>query len=84
MLDNDRQELIATRLRERNALQPCPRCLADPLEIIGEIAIPWDVVDNNLARAPESLSSPLPLVLLACRNCGYVVQHISTLLGLPR
>jgi len=81
MLDNNRQELIATRLRERNAMQPCQRCLSEHFEILAEVEMP--LIANNLSRMSESFANPLPVVLIACKNCGYVFQHVRVLLGLP-
>jgi len=56
MLDNNRQELIATRLRERNAMQPCQRCLSEHFEILAEAEMP--LIANNLSRMSESFANP--------------------------
>jgi predicted nucleic-acid-binding Zn-ribbon protein len=81
MIDEDRQELIATRLSQRNAMQACQRCLSEHFEILAEAEIP--LIANNLSRMSESFANPLPVVLITCKNCGYMFQHVRGLLGLP-
>jgi hypothetical protein len=73
MLDNDRQELIAARLRQRNAMQPCQRCLSEHFEILAEAEMP--LIANNLSR----MSIPSP----STKSCRRVERHASGLSRRP-
>jgi predicted nucleic-acid-binding Zn-ribbon protein len=82
MLDKNRQEQIITTLKQKGASQPCPRCRNLEFDIVGEAEIP--LIANQLARWSESLSAHIPILLVACSNCGYIAMHAIAVLGLKR
>jgi predicted nucleic-acid-binding Zn-ribbon protein len=79
MLNKNREAEIANALEFKGATQPCPRCRNREFEIYAEAEAP--LVANRLDRLSESFSTPLPIILTACKNCGYLAQHVRSLLG---
>lgn len=81
-MDKERQEEIIRVLKLKGADQPCPRCGNQKFELIGETGI-------QLSENPNPLMFPIgglfvPLILIACVNCGYLTQHAQGPLGLIR
>jgi hypothetical protein len=80
-MDKQRQEEIIKALQSKNVFQPCPRCRNLEFEVTGESLIPLHEPQSSSwwATAPE-----IPVVLVSCSNCGYIVQHATGVLGLSR
>ena len=68
MLDNDRQELIATRLSQKNAMQPCQRCLSEHFEILAEVEMP--LIANICPVCLNPLLTPYPSFLSRAKVVG--------------
>jgi hypothetical protein len=84
-MDRSRQEQVIIALKDKGATQSCPRCRNLEFEVIGETMLEispgraeWTVGDPKL-KLPAVL-----VVLISCKNCGYVAQHAVGLLGLAR
>ena len=80
-MDKQKQEEIFKALQTKNLFQPCPRCRNLAFEVIGESLIPLHEPQGSSwwATAPE-----IPGVLVSCSNCGYIAQHATSVLGVPR
>lgn len=86
----DQQELdeaVAT-LKEKGVTKPCPRCSLSNFSIIGESEI--TVVKQSqpgllgLAAIANTVQITMPIVIIACDNCGYVFQHAKASLVTPK
>ena len=80
MINANREAEIKSILSEKGVTQPCPRCQNREFEIFAEAESP--LVANRLDRLSPSFSTPLSVILLACKNCGYLAQHARALLGI--
>ena len=69
----ERQAAIVAVLRQRGAIQPCQRCGHSTFEPCGERDM---VVTNSKKRYV------IPTIILACTQCGMLVEHASRPLGL--
>ena len=75
-MDKERQEEIINLLTSKGVIQPCPRCRNPQFELIGETAI-----ELNLLSEPFWSSHPkMPVIILACKNCGYITYHAEGIL----
>ena len=82
MINTTREDEIVKALLEKGATKPCPRCDNLEFEIYAEAEAP--LVANRLDLLSREFSTPLPIILMACKNCGYLAQHVRALLGLGR
>ena len=79
MDDSRKKELIAA-LQAKGVRLPCPRCGQINFELIGESIIP--INDNP---SVVQLGGPaVPVVMVACSNCGFVTMHAQGSLGVMR
>jgi predicted nucleic-acid-binding Zn-ribbon protein len=78
-MDKHRQHEIIEALNSKEATQPCPRCRNLEFEIVGETRIQLADTENTLLGFAE-----LPVILIACKRCGYIAQHSKGVLGLAR
>jgi predicted nucleic-acid-binding Zn-ribbon protein len=78
-MDKQRQEQIISALKEKGAIQVCPRCRNLEFEVIGESMIP--LTDR---QSPLGGHAQIPTILVSCTNCGYIAQHATRLLELKR
>jgi predicted nucleic-acid-binding Zn-ribbon protein len=78
-MDQNRQEQIIIALKEKGANQPCPRCRNLEFEVIGETRV-------SLTDRPGVFRgyAELPLILISCKQCGYIAPHATGVLGLSR
>jgi predicted nucleic-acid-binding Zn-ribbon protein len=83
-MERNRQEQVISVLKDKDATQPCPRCRSLEFEVIGESMM-------EITREPSSwwrvgshkyMLPAVPVVLISCTNCGYIVQHAAGPLGL--
>ena len=77
---------IATQLKNKHAINPCPRCNEYNFSILGESEI---VVKKSKGHgALGSLITtemPISTVVVVCNNCGYIAQHaLATLNTRPK
>jgi hypothetical protein len=82
MLDKAREDQINNMLAQKGVTQSCLRCRSSEFEILAEAEMP--LIANRLDRQSPNFINPVPIVLIACRNCGYMYPHIATLLGVSR
>ena len=80
MLNTNRQDEITKALLQKGVTKPCPRCDNLEFEIYAEAEMP--LVATRLDLVSQEFSTPLPIVLIACKNCGYLAHHVRALLGL--
>ena len=78
-MDQQRRQQYIDALVDKGATNPCQRCGNEFFDIVAESSI-------ALERDPElggRLGIPtIPVVLVACKKCGYIVEHALGLLGL--
>jgi predicted nucleic-acid-binding Zn-ribbon protein len=84
-MDRNKQEKVIIALKEKGATQPCPRCRNLEFEIIGEgmIAISREGSDR-WTSVFQPINPEVPVILISCKNCGYIAHHASGVLGLAR
>lgn len=73
-MDKERKEEIIKILTAKGAIQPCPRCSNPQFELVGET-----VIQLNPTGSPFGAPT-IPVVLVACRNCGYITHHAERIL----
>ena len=79
-MDKQRQEEIIKLLTAKGAIKPCPRCDNPQFELVGETAI-----ELNMGSQPFWTSHPkMPIVILACKRCGYITYHAEGILDPAR
>jgi len=75
-MDKQRQEEIIKLLNSKGVIQPCPRCKNPQFELVGE-----SFIQLNLEMDSRGVSHPtLPVILVACKNCGYITHHAERIL----
>ena len=69
-------DIINAKFKEKGVTLPCPRCGNTKFNLIGEsnIALSTPSPLRNLLSAVPSPSS-IPVVIIGCANCGYIIQH---------
>src|SRR5215472_10730031 len=77
-MDKQRQEEIIKLMTEKGAIEPCPRCKNPQFELIGEAFIQM-FLDVGPPGAPAQ-NVPVPVIVVACKRCGYVAQHAERIL----
>jgi hypothetical protein len=75
-----KQELI-TLLTQKGATEPCPRCRNPQFELLGEVSIPFEEEGNSPFRPLGPKHSAIPVIILACNNCGYITYHAEAILN---
>ena len=85
-MDQFRKRDLIALLTEKGATEPCPRCKNPQFELLGEAAIPFEEEDQSFFKpiAPVAPKlSAIPVIILACNNCGYITYHAEGILN-PR
>ena len=78
-MEKQRQEEIIRQLTAKGAIKPCPRCENPQFELVGETSI-----ELNIESQPFWPSHPkMPVIILACNNCGYITYHAAGILDPP-
>ncbi len=77
-MDTDRRQQIISALEARSVNMPCPRCGTRSFDLVAESTIaiqerPGTVVVGGPA---------IPVVVVACTNCGFITEHAIGPLGL--
>lgn len=79
MINTNREDEIVKALLAKGVTKPCPRCENLEFEIYAQAEMP--LVADRLDLVSQDFSTPLPIILMACKNCGYLAQHVRALLG---
>lgn len=79
-MDTDRQNEAIQALRSKGVSQPCPRCRNDRFEVVGEAVVPLNEEPGKVVVGGPAV----PVILVACSNCGLLTQHAQGPLGLIR
>ena len=80
-MDLFRKNELITLLTEKGATEPCPRCKNPQFELLGELSIPFEEEDRGPFRPPIPKASAIPVIILACNNCGYITYHAEGILN---
>lgn len=78
-MDQDQKNAIIKNLEEKGAKLPCPRCGKTHFSIID------GYFNHILQKEYNSLvigGPTIPVVVIACTNCGFLSQHALGGLGL--
>jgi predicted nucleic-acid-binding Zn-ribbon protein len=73
-----RSERIVETLKERGAVKPCPRCGTERFEVVAETSV---VMPGGVPNSPRE-DRFVPVVMIACKNCGWLSQHALVALGM--
>jgi len=77
-MDQARRDKAIKELVAKKANRPCPRCGGVNFSIAGEAMISLQANPNTVV-----IGGPvIPVVLVACESCGYIMQHAQAALGL--
>ena len=77
---NEFQNKIAKALEEKDALGPCPRCGKEDFAVVdAEGFVP---VIKKVENKASLLHSSVPVAIIVCENCGYVLLHATKALGI--
>ena len=79
-IEKERVDQLIKRLEEKGAKLACSRCGALKFELVGESIISIQDDPNMIVIGGLSL----PVVLVACANCGNISQHALGILGMMR
>jgi hypothetical protein len=83
IVDQSQKLDFIAQLTEKRAIEPCPRCQNPQFELLGEGSIPFEEDKetrpfSHLVSRPKS--SVIPIIILACNNCGYITYHAIVML----
>lgn len=70
MVELNRAKRIIEALNKKGATKPCPRCGHLHFSVVTETFIPVGG-DSKL----DPYGPVVPIVIIACGNCGFVTQH---------
>lgn len=73
----ERQQAIIAVLDQRGAVAACQRCGHPQHELCGEGILP-----SYTLPLQTNTEYAMPVVLLACKQCGHIVMHAKGVLGL--
>lgn len=72
-LTAEQRKEVADALQKRGVIQPCPRCGKSGFQVVdGYLSNVLQFDLKNLRLAGRTL----PCAVVACVNCGYLMQHI--------
>lgn len=77
-MDRQRSEKIIQALNSKGVTKPCPRCGHLHFNVVAETTIPINSDPAVLSAETEVV----PIVMIACSNCGFLTQHALGALGL--
>lgn len=85
-MDQFRKQDLISLLTEKGATEPCPRCKNPQFELLGEASIPFEEEDKSLLKSfiSQPKLSAIPVIILACNNCGYITYHAEGILNPKR
>jgi predicted nucleic-acid-binding Zn-ribbon protein len=76
---------VIISLKEKGATQSCPQCRNLEFEVIGESML--EISHDNVkwfVGDPKLKLPAIPVILISCKNCGYIAQHAAVPLGFAR
>ena len=73
-----RSERIIELLGERGASKPCPRCGTERFEVVAETSV---LMPGGVPHSPPE-DRFVPVVMIACKNCGWLSQHALVAIGM--
>lgn len=78
-------ETINEKFKEKGVSLPCPRCGNARFSLVGEahIVLSPDGKPRNLLSIAE-MPATIPVIIIGCDNCGFLIQHAKAPLGLSR
>lgn len=79
-MSKSKQEEIIKILEERGATRPCPRCDHKNFSILDGYfnhSVQTSIEDGMVLGGQS-----VPIVVIICKNCGYLSQHAVGALGL--
>lgn len=79
-MEKNRQDEIIEALTAKGVNRPCPRCGEPRFEIVGEAVVPLNDKPGTVVVGGPAI----PVILVACSNCGYLTQHAQGPLKLIR
>jgi hypothetical protein len=74
----ERSTRIVDALKSKGVNKPCPRCGHLHFGFVAETLIPIQSRPGIVVGAPV-----VPIVIVACNNCGFVTQHALGALDIP-
>ena len=77
-METQRQGEWIKLLTEKGAIQPCPRCTNPQFELIGEAFLEM-IIEKPSGFSPSNIL-PIPVIVVACKRCGYITQHAQRVL----
>ena len=81
-MEQKRLDEVVEALTKKGVKLPCPRCNNAKLEfdVVGESLIPIQE-DPDVSSRDQAF---IPVIIVACLNCGYITQHAAAPLGIMR
>ena len=77
-MDKNQINEVVKALNSKNVNQPCPRCATNHFSIIGEseiIVMQPPQTAGILAGLMPPSKTTMPIIVVACDNCGFISQH---------
>ena len=78
-LTKEQKEEIIKILEERGVKLPCPRCRSNNFTVLDGYFV--QTIQTQVSSVTLGGTS-VPSVVIACQNCGYLIQHALGALGL--
>jgi bacterioferritin-associated ferredoxin len=75
-MNYEKAALWASLMRNKGVNQSCPRCGHLHFSILGEALMPIVAMEGLLG----TFTSEMAVVVVGCNNCGYVTQHVASVL----
>lgn len=73
-------QIVIDTLTQKGVKQPCPRCSQSQFSIVGESVINISSPVDTYTAVPAQKST-IPIIIIGCDNCGYIIQHAKGPLG---
>lgn len=75
-MDHKKAAQWASLMKSKGVSHPCPRCGHLHFSVLGEALMPIVALEGLLG----SFTSEVPTVVVGCNNCGFVTQHVQSVL----
>ena len=75
-------QAVINKLQEKGVGLPCPRCSQLQFSIVGEANIELFATKKAPKHSISDIPSYIPVIILGCNNCGFLIQHAKGPLGL--
>lgn len=77
-MEQARLDQVVKALQGKGVNRPCSRCGQSKFSVVGETQIMLQENPNSFVIGGPSI----PVIIVACDNCGYITEHASVPLGL--